>query len=875
MANEVTITVRDRDLTDPQKVRARWRSAGRDIERDAEKSGKAAGDKSGKGWLAGLKSAAGDGGGGGIAKAIAGSFTSAFEVSAKSAATAFSAQFLASVAAGLASGAAKIAHGAAAMAALLPAAAVAGVAAMGTLKLALVGVGDALGEAVTGDAKAFNEAIKGLAPPAQAFAREVRAMRGDLTGLKDTVQGRFFEQFAGQITKLARTWLPILNHELGALSEGFGDAASSFMGWARQPAVVLTLTVALRNARGAIANLLAGAGNLAKAFLPLVAVGSTFLPRLTSGFGDATARLAAFMQRAADTGKLAGFIQGGLDKLRALGETFAQVWRIGGNVVDIFREFASVGGGAMAALGLETGGLLDGLEQLTEKARVFFASGSGGAAITEVFGILRSLMSATFGTLAHLVPIIGRAFAPILPQLSQFAEAVVNLQFALADALEPALAAVANILGAILPPLTSVMNLIADNGPAAAALAGAILTLYGAWKLLSTVVKVAELGLTGAAVGMGAAAAAAGGVAMALIQMDAANHAKQIDDMVESFTALGGAVNDQTRTMLYMNQVMGTQDEFVQGLIDSNPRLAQSLIDNAEAFGISADDAARYQDELDTTTAAIDNQVSALERQKNALRAQTDPFFAATEAQRRLAEAQQHLIDVQNDENATAADVAAAHQAVSEAAAGNETAMYDLGIAMEAGDTSLKKVLKSLQAQRDSGAITQESYNQLAAVATLKFGQVENSIRRVPGAHTTTLTVRDFASSAADGVRRMLDRLHDKHITISVGMAVGAGVGAVLANMAHGGITSAAGGGPRSRMTWVGEHGPELVDLAPGSRVHSNPDSQRMSAQAAGGGGVTLVYQGDGSPLDRALFDYFRRRILTEHGGNVQAALGY
>ncbi|MFF7763127.1 hypothetical protein [Streptomyces griseorubiginosus] len=49
---------------------------------------------------------------------------------------------------------------------------------------------------------------------------------------------------------------------------------------------------------------------------------------------------------------------------------------------------------------------------------------------------------------------------------------------------------------------------------------------------------------------------------------------------------------------------------------------------------------------------------------------------------------------------------------------------------------------------------------------------------------------------------------------------------------AAGGIVGAASGGIRSSRTWVGEHGPELLDLPAGSRVWSNPDSRRKAAEA-------------------------------------------
>jgi len=52
-----------------------------------------------------------------------------------------------------------------------------------------------------------------------------------------------------------------------------------------------------------------------------------------------------------------------------------------------------------------------------------------------------------------------------------------------------------------------------------------------------------------------------------------------------------------------------------------------------------------------------------------------------------------------------------------------------------------------------------------------------------------------------------------------------------LHGKAAGGIVgAAASGGLRSNLTWVGEQGPELLDLPAGSRVWSHPDSQRKAA---------------------------------------------
>lgn len=93
---------------------------------------------------------------------------------------------------------------------------------------------------------------------------------------------------------------------------------------------------------------------------------------------------------------------------------------------------------------------------------------------------------------------------------------------------------------------------------------------------------------------------------------------------------------------------------------------------------------------------------------------------------------------------------------------------------------------------------------------------------------------------------------------------------------AHGGVIGAASGGPRSRLTLVGEQGPELVSLAAGSTVHSNPDTRRILSGASGGS-AGPVYQVnlnvDGRTLARVMLDP-QRELIRDLGGNVQQALG-
>jgi hypothetical protein len=95
-----------------------------------------------------------------------------------------------------------------------------------------------------------------------------------------------------------------------------------------------------------------------------------------------------------------------------------------------------------------------------------------------------------------------------------------------------------------------------------------------------------------------------------------------------------------------------------------------------------------------------------------------------------------------------------------------------------------------------------------------------------------------------------------------------------------GGIGQAASGGARSNLTWVGEQGPELVDIAPGSRVHTAGDSQRMAGQGGqGGGNLVAVARLDHSQAGQqdmmdVLMRMLRVEIFRVSGGDVQMALG-
>jgi len=91
--------------------------------------------------------------------------------------------------------------------------------------------------------------------------------------------------------------------------------------------------------------------------------------------------------------------------------------------------------------------------------------------------------------------------------------------------------------------------------------------------------------------------------------------------------------------------------------------------------------------------------------------------------------------------------------------------------------------------------------------------------------------------------------------------------------IAHGGILGAAGGGPRSRSVLVGESGPELAELPPGTMIKSNPDTNRMMGTSSAPIVQIIFPKLTGSKFVDELFEDLRKGIRV-NGGNVQAVLG-
>ena len=130
------------------------------------------------------------------------------------------------------------------------------------------------------------------------------------------------------------------------------------------------------------------------------------------------------------------------------------------------------------------------------------------------------------------------------------------------------------------------------------------------------------------------------------------------------------------------------------------------------------------------------------------------------------------------------------------------------GALMSASSSEIAS-LNKLQSQISSAATAAGKVTADAVYAS----QIKTQEKLVKAWQTTV----DKLSKSMEDLAKSMERLIEKGFK---GKAGGGIVGA------------AATGGLRSNLTWVGEHGPELLDLPVASRVWSNPDSKRMQQQA-------------------------------------------
>lgn len=343
------------------------------------------------------------------------------------------------------------------LAALPATVAVAG-AALGTLRLALSGVGDAFSAALTEDAEKFEESLEGLSPAAQTVARDLRSLRPAFDDLKSAVQDSFFEPLTGQIQQVSSALMGPLRDGMSAVAAEAGSAARGLAEFAREGETVDVLSDVFDTTRQAIANIAPALRPVLDGFRDLISSTLPNVESLSERVAELATQFGSWLSEAAESGRAMEWVSEAVTTFRELGTIIQQTLGI----------FHALGKAAETA----GGGILEVMGEALRSVNAFLSSADGQDTLVTIFEALADVG-------AQLGPIFeaaGQALATVAPEVSAIAQAI-------GPGIAAALGTVGAALAALGPGLTDIADAMSDafasptveNG--LSDLAGAISTL--------------------------------------------------------------------------------------------------------------------------------------------------------------------------------------------------------------------------------------------------------------------------------------------------------------------------------------------------------------------------------------------------------------
>jgi phage-related minor tail protein len=277
-----------------------------------------------------------------------------------------------------------------------------------------------------------------------------------------------------------------------------------------------------------------------------------------------------------------------------------------------------------------------------------------------------------------------------------------------------------------------------------------------------------------------------------------------------------------------------TQSEGIDEAMKKFKEYTRAKEQGAGADAGFADRVKDAEDAVRRSSEAIDENTRTLEENIKASSKMADGVLSLWDAENGHAEALEKAKESLKDNGKTLDFHTEKGRANRDALSDLAKSTFDQIEAMEKQGATAADIQPVIAAQRDEFVGLATKMGLSAAEAQT----LANKLGLIPGNYRANVYAdTSQANAAIQNTQGLLAMLRDKTIRLSVQetrfISKEAQFGAFKAS---GGIVGAAGGGPRSGRTLVGEYGPEILDIAPGSQVHSNPDSQRMMSEMAGAG---------------------------------------
>jgi phage-related protein len=297
--------------------------------------------------------------------------------------------------------------------------------------------------AVAGWAASASGAL-GLLPGAAAVAGAALAtVKLGADGIKKAFTGVFDPLKASVSSTFEKALVPAVNNTkklLPQLEGGFkkiatniSGAGTEFTGMLNKKENVNSLNAILNNSATFVKNIGAALAPVGQAFLAVASVGSNYFTQLTDGAGQAAEKFGAWVQQAKESGKIADWIQGGVEAFKQL---FAALGDIAGIVGDVFKGLS---GGAEGAI--------SPLAQVLDTIHQFTSSAEGQKALNALGEALRTVGAAVSGVLMAALKAVGPLIAPLGTAFGSLATSVGSMLVPVLNFLAPVLENIANFIG--------------------------------------------------------------------------------------------------------------------------------------------------------------------------------------------------------------------------------------------------------------------------------------------------------------------------------------------------------------------------------------------------------------------------------------------
>lgn len=343
--------------------------------------------------------------------------------------------------------------------------------ASGVVKLAAVGMGDALSAALDpAKSEEFAEALEKLSPEARQFALAVKEAAPALRDLQQDVQNRVFRGLAEDLERAGQAALPVVRRELLATAGAVNLMGKGVIDAAKNLAEDGTLGKAMGSASKGLLNLSFIPGIVATALGQVAAAAGPSFERLTEKAGDAAFKVGDKLAGAFESGAMEKAIEDAIDLI--------------GDLFDVVGNVGSVFGSIFDAANVSGGGLIGTLKTITGALDEAFASEPVQAGLSALFETVAQLASTAAPLLGQALGVLGPVLEALGPPAQRLIEALGTALEPVIAALEPVLVAAAEAIGALvdaaLPLLPVIGELAAALLPALTPLLEACQTVFEA-----------------------------------------------------------------------------------------------------------------------------------------------------------------------------------------------------------------------------------------------------------------------------------------------------------------------------------------------------------------------------------------------------------